>query len=208
MSSQKEKAMIVRGAGLLTSIFSNLQKKVEEFGGSEKDIHRLTTPEGEETIGKLAQIIVDDGRKKRISFPVTVDSSQTLHQMTGAYPYTYINSDVTLEHFPMKGQGKRQIEVTLFHFNRLISSDNAIAEMATEGFRPAEPEELINLSAQHPGQDLQKELPIVAINSPWQYPNGPQCVVCLIRRDAGRGLELHWLKDDLHVGWHFAAVCK
>jgi len=68
MSNQKEKAMIVRGAGLLTSIFSNLQKKVEEFGGSEKDIHRLTTPEGEETIGKMAQIIVDDGRKKESVF--------------------------------------------------------------------------------------------------------------------------------------------
>ena len=49
---------IVRGAGLLTSIFSALAKAVEQVGGTEEHIHNLSTPEGEGVVSRLADIIV------------------------------------------------------------------------------------------------------------------------------------------------------
>ena len=56
--AKKDISSIVSGAGLLTSVWTELMAQVKKHGGSEEDIHRLTRPEGAETIAKIAELIV------------------------------------------------------------------------------------------------------------------------------------------------------
>jgi hypothetical protein len=56
--ARKDPAAIVAGAGLLTGIFTALNDAVEEIGGSDEDLHRLTKPEGGDVIKAMAQLIV------------------------------------------------------------------------------------------------------------------------------------------------------
>ncbi len=56
--AKKDISSIVSGAGLLTSVWTELMAQVKKHGGSDDDIHRLARPEGAETITKLAKLIV------------------------------------------------------------------------------------------------------------------------------------------------------
>lgn len=49
--------------GVLVDLITGLTDAVEEIGGSMEAIYRLVTPEGAETLEKLAKTIVDDFRK-------------------------------------------------------------------------------------------------------------------------------------------------
>ena len=57
---------IVRGAGLAAGIWVALDKAVRKRGGTDEDLHRLATNEGEKLIGKIADLIVEAGRKKQL----------------------------------------------------------------------------------------------------------------------------------------------
>jgi len=201
MSSKLDKSAIVGGAGLVASIFTMLVKKVREAGGTDEDIHRLATPEGENLLAKIAYLIVGNVRQ---TFKVLVDYSKTLAEMIQAGHYDWVNSDITSDHFPVKGSGQQEKEVVLFHFGRNISSDDAIAEMTKAGYRPAKVEELLDLGASQP--ELQKQFPIVGLGSAWQHPNGHRYVPSLYWFDAKRNLDLLWFESDWDEDYHFAAV--
>lgn len=53
---------IVSGAGYLCTLFTELMKAVLALGGSESDLHRLVTPEGEEVVRRIANVIVSAGK--------------------------------------------------------------------------------------------------------------------------------------------------
>jgi hypothetical protein len=57
----KEISTIVSGAGMYLSLITALDKAVKRNGGNEKDIHRLTTKDGEETLEQIAKVIVEKG---------------------------------------------------------------------------------------------------------------------------------------------------
>ena len=54
---KQDRSAIVSGAGLAASIWVELDKAVRKAGGTDEDIHRLATPDGEETIRKIAVLI-------------------------------------------------------------------------------------------------------------------------------------------------------
>lgn len=56
--AKNDPAHIVAGAGLLTAIFTKLNAEVMAFGGTAEDIHRLSKPEGDGTIRKMAELVV------------------------------------------------------------------------------------------------------------------------------------------------------
>lgn len=205
MGSKKEKAMIVRGAGLLTSIFTGLQKEVEKRGGDEEDIHRLTTPEGEEILGKMAELIVKAGYSRKEDFKIIVNYQRSLQQMIKAGKYDWVNDNITSEHFLVKGEGKQELTITLFHFNKSMTSDEVKTEMEKQDFRPANIEDLLSLGEKCP--DLQKKFPIIALGSVWRTSGGHgasylgwSCV--------RRHLDLYWLETDWDADWRFAALRK
>ncbi len=135
---------------------------------------------------------------------VVVDYGKNLHEMIVEGAYDNVNSDITAENFPVKGEGKCEREIALFHFNRYISSDDAIKEMATTGYRPATIEDLLALGKVKP--DLQRQFPIVALGSVWRYSDGNRYVAYLRRCDARRTLDLRYFDDDWGGCDRFAAV--
>jgi hypothetical protein len=136
---------------------------------------------------------------------IVVDYSLSLEQMITAGKYDWSNSDITAKRFPLKGSGKVELEPKLFYFGRDMSSDNVIAEMDKEGFRPCTIEELLAIGEQHP--ELQRKFPLVALGSVAKV-NGNRHVACLFRDGSGRELHLGWFGHGWHVVCRFPAVRK
>ena len=201
MSSKLDKSAIVAGAGLAASIFIALVKKVLELGGTDEDIHRLATPDGETILGKVAEIIVG---KVHQAFKVVVDYTKTLKEMVLVGKYDWVNENITQDHFPIQGSGKQEVQVALFHFGKIMASDQIIAEMEKQGYRSTRIEELLALGASQ--LELQRQFPIVALGSVWRGPYGDRGVPVLDRGDARRRLGLHWLEHEWHESYRFAAV--
>ena len=202
------KSAIVSGMGLAMSIVTSLMKAVEKRGGTDEDVHRLATPEGENLLVQIADLIVGSTRQ---AFKVVVDYTKSLAEMIEAGKYDWKNSDITQEHFPVQGQGREEKDVVLFHFGRYIfgryiSSEDAIAEMAKAGYCPAQIQELLALGAANP--ELQKQFPIVALGSAWQSPDGNRGVPYLFWSVRERDLDLSWFEFDWDEDYRFAAVRK
>jgi hypothetical protein len=56
------KSSIVSGMGVAMSLITSLMSFIKEVGGDEEAIHRLVTPEGEETLRKMARIAIEDAK--------------------------------------------------------------------------------------------------------------------------------------------------
>lgn len=63
MSRKKNPSVIMTAAGFISGLFITLQKRVAQKGGSDADLYRLGTPEGEATLNLIAELIVKAGRK-------------------------------------------------------------------------------------------------------------------------------------------------
>jgi len=137
-------------------------------------------------------------------YSITVDYNRSLAEMIEAGNYDWFNDDINRENFPVSGESKHQVPVTLFHFDRYIKSDDAIAEMKKEGYRPAKIEELLALGSAQP--DLQREFPIIALGSAWRNLDGPRDVPALWSNTGGRSLHLHWFEYEWARLARFLAV--
>lgn len=107
--------------------------------------------------------------------------------------FYYVNSNITLETFPP--ESIRSEEYKLFHFNRYISSDDAVKEMEKEGYAPANIYELLSWKGWN-GTDW-----VVGFGSEASVIGG-RGIPYLIGSGSGRDLSLSW-RDG---GW--SAVCR
>lgn len=139
------------------------------------------------------------------SCKVSIDCGQSLAEMISAGKYDWKNEHITAEHFPVKGKGKKEIEITLFHFGRKITSKPVIVEIDKEGYRPAIIEELLALGSTYP--ELQEQFPIVALGSVWRISDGHR-ILFIDWRDSVRRLGIYWFEDDFYERCRFAAVRK
>lgn len=195
------KSNLISGMGVALSLVQGLVKAVKQAGGSDDDLHRLVTDEGKSNLAKVAELIV--GKVHRV-FKVVVDYSRDLGQMIAAGKYDWTDNDITADNFPVKGEGRQEREVALFHFNRVISSNDAIKEMASAGYRPATIEELLALGQVQP--ELQRQFPIVALGSVCRDPRGHRLVPYLCGSAVGRRLGLLCFDADWVERYRFAAV--
>jgi len=154
---------------------------------------------------ELAKQIVELLHQRPV-FRVTVDHGKSLADMIADGKYDWKNDDITAEHFPIQGKGQQEVEVILLHFNRAISSKEAIAEMDKAGYKPALIEHLLALGDGQP--DLQRQFPIVALGSVWQS-SGSNCdVPYLYGCGVNRSLNLRWFECEWSGVFRFAAVRK
>jgi hypothetical protein len=110
--------------------------------------------------------------------------------------FDYVNRDITVDNFPpqdVRGGYK------LFHFNKYFTTENAIAEMAQEGYTPANIYELLSWKEWN-GRDF-----VIALGSVSEV-FGDRRVPCLVRDDAERGLDLYWDDCDWDDVCRFLAV--
>lgn len=70
MSKKKDVSVLVSALGVLMGIITALVAAVKKKGGTDEDFYRLATPEGENLIEKIAEMIVQAGQKAKGAFPV------------------------------------------------------------------------------------------------------------------------------------------
>ena len=130
-------------------------------------------------------------------FPHHQHNMKTLQQLIKEKKLGYVNSDVTDENFPFV---ERKVgEYKLFHFDRFISSEDAIAEMEKEGYLPANAHELLLW------KDWNEKDFVVALGSVAEV-DGHRGVPYLSRSGSMRFLDLIWFGGDWSSGYRFLAV--
>src|SRR5574344_1916264 len=97
-------------------------------------------------------------------FTVTVDETVSVEDAVKTGEFDWSNNDINSTNFPKLTNGqKSDKEITLFHFNKMLSSEAVIAEMDKTGYKPANIWDLIGLAVEEP--DLQRKYPIVSLGS-------------------------------------------
>ncbi len=142
------------------------------------------------------------------TFTITVDETASVEDAVKAGKFDWSNDNITSANFPKitDGQKWNDKEVTIFHFNKTMSSSEAvIAEMDKAGYRPANIWELIGLAIKEP--DLQRKFPIVALGSVCKLV-GSRLVSFLCEDSSKRDLDLRFFVDDWDDNFRFLAVRK
>jgi hypothetical protein len=138
-------------------------------------------------------------------YTVTVDYGLTLEEMIANCGFYGKSDGITTEFFLVKGEGKKAVEITLVHFNRVIETAEAIKVMYAQGYRPATIEELLALAKEEPL--LQKSFQIVALGSV-SKDSGFQYVPYLDRWKHMRGLCLGDFDSRWNPHCQFAFVSE
>ena len=136
---------------------------------------------------------------------LSVDYSRSLEVMIAAGHYDWKNDDITAKRFPLKGDGTQQFEAKLFHFNRNVSSEQAVEAIKADGWEPAQIEHLLAFGEKFPEE--QRKYPIIALGSVARV-GGDRHVPCLSRGGARRRLRLGWWDVDWYDDYRFLAVRK
>lgn len=178
-----------------------LLMKLEDAGLGKEEAQLIIDSKDNELARKLIDLV-----KVRPTFNIVVDYNRSLTQMIKAGNYDWINDNITSKNFPLKGKGKHELTAVLFHFDRYIESDDAIAEMDKQGYRPATIEELLAFGEKYP--ELQKEFPIIALDSVWRVSRGDRRVPYLGWDGLRRCLGLRWFDSRWGANCRFLAFRK
>lgn len=169
--------------------------------------NELTLGQVEAIVNKLGGM---DGVRRFLSgitsaFNAIVNRSLSLKEMISAGNYGWVNDDITASHFPIKGSGTTETGFELVHFDRDVSSEDAVAELDKRGLRPADLAELLAFGAVFPEE--QRKYPIVELGSVAEVGCG-RYVAYLFRGVSRRDLCLFRWGVIWNAGCRFLAVCK
>lgn len=186
------KSSVVSGMGVALSLIQSLVASVKKVGGTDEDIHRLSTQDANGVWDKIATLVVEAGKKAKEVFTFVVDYGRSLADAVKAGRYDYANDDITDEHFPAEEweKGKKEQSFKLYHFGKEMESDDVVVQMDNDGFRPATVRELLAFGEKNP--ELQRQFPIIALKQFWVNRYGFRGVVYLGRSGARRLLSLSW----------------
>lgn len=138
-------------------------------------------------------------------FHLTVDYNLSLEQMIVAGQYGYTNSDITAKRFSIRGNDIVEYEASYFHFNRSISSEDAMKEIEQAGWSPAKIEHVLSHGKTFPEE--QRKFPIIGLGSVAEI-RGARGVPCLGRNGSRRDLDLLWFGSVWNVDSRFPAIRK
>jgi hypothetical protein len=116
-----------------------------------------------------------------------VNYDRSIAESLTAGKYNWTNPSITDANFPSKEEGEREVEFGLFHFNKTTKSDDNVAQMKKEGFRPATMKELLAFGEKNPEE--QRKYPIIALGSVAEL-DGDRPVGCLYGGGSGRIVRL------------------
>jgi len=209
MAKRKDISILISAAGWIASFIGDLIALLRDRGISDEEIHALVTDDSsaKKLLGKIADAIVETIKSKKIIYAIAMEYATSVEDLLKAGNYDWRNGYITTKHFPTKRTGTiDSLEIEIVHFNRSISSDDAIAELDRSGFRPAEAGESLAYGAKYP--DVQREFPIIALGSTWRDLNGNRNVLVLNCSEGKRMTNLSWFDNDWNDNCRFAAVRK
>ena len=138
---------------------------------------------------------------------ITVNYDQSLETMIVAGHYDWRNDDITAKRFAPKGEGVVEYEAKLFHFDRNLSSEQAVEAIksadTTNPWEPGKIEHLLSFGAKYPEE--QRKYPIIGLGSVAEV-DGDRDVPCLYRSGAERLLDLIWWDGGWGGSCRFLAV--
>src|SRR3990167_9382333 len=120
---------------------------------------------------------------------MTQNKKESLKNLIKAGNYDFVNDNINDKNFP-NFQDMPSGKVELLHFDRYITSEEAIKEMESKGMRPANLKELLVFGKEYPEE--QRKYPIVALGSVWRSLLGDRSVAVLWGDVSGRHLYLYW----------------
>ncbi|MFH1426204.1 MAG: hypothetical protein ABIG66_02105 [Candidatus Kerfeldbacteria bacterium] len=219
MAKRKDVSPIVSGAGLLTTVWTELVNAVKERGGMDEEIYRLATPEGRPLIGRFADLVVEAGRPDSASkvelkpvkltvsdsFPVTWSLSWRWIEALKAGKFDRTNSDITEDRFPLQNSpddpAEGEYDLAVVHFGRYMSTGDVLAAVKESGYqRPSFGDGLV-FARDYP--DVQRDFPVAILCVPWSDAHGHRNVPCLYESARERDLYLYWFEDDWYDFWRF-----
>ena len=139
-------------------------------------------------------------------YPVVIDYGKTVEQMKKDGRYNWSNDNINSRNFTVSGTGVVTANLELVHLNRVVSSEDVLAYMESNGLRAATVEELLMFGVTYP--DIQRDFPIICLGSSWVGPDGSRLVPYLFRGGSVRKLDLGWFGDGWGAGCRFLAVRK
>lgn len=95
-------------------------------------------------------------------YTVTVDYRLSLDEMIQEGAYKFVNSHITEEHFPVEGEGVKEITIELVQFGGPLTPKQAIKGLFRRGLRPVTLPVLLALGREYP--NLQQGFPIAALD--------------------------------------------
>jgi hypothetical protein len=137
-------------------------------------------------------------------FRVIVDYGKSLKEIIVARKYDYVDPNITEKNFPTKGSGKSEVEVELVHYNKRMTSEEALADFKTRDLKPGPIEVLCAVGRERP--EFQREFLIVALGSAWQDLDGGRYVPCLWDGLGVRCLRLRRFERDWDENCRFLAI--
>ena len=115
-----------------------------------------------------------------------------------------IDGCITVSH---TGEVKREeISAKLFHFNRVIESDDVISQIDRAGFRQATLMEFLAFAIAYP--DLQRKFSVSAFGSTWSDDSGCLCMPWISTVHDESIISPLKLKGEYSAYWRFLAVSK
>ena len=140
------------------------------------------------------------------SYIVSIDYNRSVKNGIKAGNYDLKNNDITSDNFPSREVGTRESQIKLFHFGKIMGTDEVLGGIDRQGYRPIILKELLALGEKYP--NLQRKFPIIGLGSVWRNSNGPYCCPCLDGDGLERDLSLYWIGSRWDVICRFAAVRK
>lgn len=129
-----------------------------------------------------------------------VNYDLNIQEMIDAGHYDHVELYPTTS---FKQMGMVVVEVKLFHFDRYISSKEAVREIRKAGFRSAKMEELLAFGAKLDSELL--EFPITALGSGFFYSKNLY-VLGIERHSSAYWLNGHWFGETWEEEMRFLAV--
>ncbi|MEX1113496.1 MAG: hypothetical protein WD603_00025 [Patescibacteria group bacterium] len=214
--ARKDPSDIVSGAGMLTSIFTKLDKAVTAAGGRPKDIHRLATDEGDALLTQFAELLVV--KQAGDKYVITVNYGEQLKTLIVDGGYNWVNDyyegqtwddwkqqdGVTPVMFP--SCRTVETEAVVVHLDRYAETGEVLVELDFRGLRPADVAELLSFGVAHP--EVQREFRIIELGSILGDPYGSRYVASLWSDSGRRYLDLYWYDDRWAPGCRFLAFGK
>lgn len=201
MGKKKGSSTFVSALGTLMGIVIALIAAIKRRGGSEADLYRLATPDGEGLIEDLADLIVRSGcgdAQRVFVVRVNYDHSVEYAIRMGRYGQKCLCG--ASERCPSQETGTRDIAIKLFDF--LLNDDlhigDIVAELDAHGFRPATLKELLAFGERYPV--LLREIPVIALGSVFDDPRGGLCYPFISMVNSVRSLDLCFLSDVFPAG--------
>ena len=202
---KKDVPSIISGAGFVASFITALFRAVEKLGGSLEDIY-AALKDGSPLVDEFAALIVKASQKAKNIFTLLVNYDRRVEAGVRAGHYDWINPNITDQNFPTTQQGTKEATIQLIHFNRSISTDEALRELDKMNLRPATLQECLAFGEKYP--DIQREFTIIFLGSVWRSLYGNRNCPYLNRNGSERNINLNWIDDDWNEVCRFAAVSK